>query len=243
MDQTAGLWSLAAMRRFNQIRDLAGPGLIKVSLATHRPGVKMNRLRKATHTPLARRLTGLTIKRRSPHGCRKPVPEPVLARAFSHPQGAGVIGPGAQRLLRSALVDALTRSTNGCDVIIARSDLVRLLGTAAIDLASRFASVLHVTGTLEEAIEHLESRLPSIAATEPEDQSPVLWLATPGVDADVVHQVMDSQLAADLIALFNGPWPYGPTHFIDTDGPRRPPTHDLQLLSRDKAIAKLRAVG
>lgn len=243
MDQAAGLWSLADMGRFNQVRDLAGPGLIKVSPATHRPGVKMNRLRKATHTPLARRLTRLTIKRRSPRECRKPGSEPVLARAFSHPQGAGVTGPGAQRLLRSALVDALTRSTNGCGVIIARSDLVRLLGTASVDLASRFASVLHVTGTLEEAIEHLESRLPSIAAAESEDQSPVLWLATPGVDADVVHQTLESQFPADLIALFNGPWPYGPTHFIDNDGPRRPPTHDLQLLSRDKAIAKLRAVG
>lgn len=203
----------------------------------------MNRLRNATHAPLVRRLTSITIKRRNVRECRRPVPEPFLARAFSHPQGAGVIGPGAQRLLRSVLVDALTGGTSGCDVVIARTDLERLLGAASVGLSSRFASVLHITGTLEEAIEHLESRPPRTATAGPEEQAPVLWLATPGVDADVVHQSLEGQRATDLITLFNGPWPYGPTHFIDTDGPRRPPDHDLPLLTRDQAIAKLRAFG
>ncbi|TDC91987.1 hypothetical protein [Actinomadura sp. 7K507] len=202
----------------------------------------MNRLRRATHAHLARRLTSLTVQRRNPRR-GKPVPEPVLARAFSHPQGAGVIGPGAQRLLRSVLVDALTARTQRCEVVIARDDLERLLGAASSRLPSRFASVLHVTGTLEDAIEHLESRPRHISATGPEKQFPILWLATPGADADVVHQTLESQPATDLVTLFNGPWPYGPTHFIDTDGPRRPPAHDLHLLTRDQAIVRLRALG
>lgn len=203
----------------------------------------MNRLRKATHSPLARRLTSLTVQRRNARSCGKPASEPILARAFSHPQGAGVIGPGAQRLLRTMLVDGLTGSADRCEVVIARADLERLLGAASSRLPSRFASVLHVPDTLEDAIEHLECRAPGIIAAVPEEQVPVLWLATPGADADVVHQTLESQSAIDLVTLFNGPWPYGPTHFIDTDGPRRPPDRDLHLLTRDQAIAELCALG
>ncbi|MFG2245764.1 hypothetical protein [Spirillospora sp. NPDC048823] len=171
-----------------------------------------------------------------PHN--EPSRDPFLARAFSHPMGAGVIGPGAQRLLRTVLVDTLTRSTAHCDVVIVRPDLERLLGAASSRLLSRLTSGLHITDTLEDAIEHLESRPPRIDAAGRVEQSPVLWLATPGADADVVHQTLEAQPPGELIALFNGPWPYGPTHFIDIDGPRRLPD-GLTLLTRDQAITTL----
>lgn len=202
----------------------------------------MNRLRKATHAPLARRLASLTVPRRNAHERGRHGAAFFLACAFSHPLGAGVIGPGAQRLLRTVLVDALTRTTEGCALVIARPDLERLLGTASSPLSSRFASVLHVTDTLEDAIEHLENRPPRITAAGLAELMPSLWLATPGPDADVVHQTLENQPAANLITLFNGPWPYGPTHFIDLDGPRRPPDHRLHMLTRDQAIAKLQAL-
>lgn len=203
----------------------------------------MNRLRKATHTSLGRRLTDLTVQRRDAHGRGKPGHKLFLARAFSHPQGAGVIGPGAQRLLRTVLVDALTHNTEGCGVVIARPDLEGLLGTASFRLSARYASVLHITGTLEDAIEHLESMPPRVTTAGLVEPIPTLWLATPGSDADVVHQTLENQVAADLVTLFMGPWPYGPTHFIEVDGPRRLPDHDLRLLTRDQAIARLHALG
>jgi hypothetical protein len=203
----------------------------------------MNRLRKATHSPLARQLTSLSVQLRNARSCDKPASEPILARPFSHPQGAGVIGPGALRLLRTMLVDGLTGSADRCEVVIARADLERLLGAASSQLPSHFAPVLHVPDTLEDAIEHLECRVPRIIAAVPKKQVPVLWLATPGADADVVQQTLESQSSTDLITLFNGPWPYGPTHFIDTDGPRRLPDRDLHLLTRDQAIAEVCALG
>ena len=201
----------------------------------------MNRLRQAAHTPLARRLASLTVQRRNVHTRRKPSFEPLLARAFSHPEGAGVIGPGAQRLLRTVLVNALTCGEGGCGVFIARRDLERLFGAASSRLSTRFAPVMHVTDTLEDAIERLESRPPHLTVAGLVSHKPTLWLATPGADADVVHQALENQPATDLVSLFNGPWPYGPTHFIDLDGPRRLPEHDLHLLNRDQAIAELHA--
>ena len=199
----------------------------------------MNRLR----TPLPRRLADLAGQRRSMRPRGAPFRAPSLARAFTHAQGAGVIGPGAQRLLRTVLVDTLTRNNAQCDVIATQPDLERLLGAASSRLPPRFASALHVTDTLEDAIEYLESKPQSSAAAGSAKQKTILWLATPGADADVVHQTLEAQPVADLIALFNGPWPYGPTHYIDIDGPRRLPDHNLTLLTRDQAITRLYALA
>lgn len=63
--------------------------------------------------------------------------------------------------------------------------------------------------------------------------------ADPGADADVIHQTLGVRSESSLIGLFTGPWPYGPTHFIDMDGPRQLPTQELKLLSRAQAIAAL----
>lgn len=205
----------------------------------------MNRLLKAAaHGSLARRLVAPTSQRRGTPLRGEPAPKSLLARAFSYPQGAGFIGPGAERLLRTVLVEALTRSTETVDVIMARPDLDELLGGALSELPlARFPSVLHVTETLEGAIEHLEGRAARISATGRVELSPTLWVATPGADADVVHQTLKQRPESELIGLFNGPWPYGPTHFIDINGPRRLPSQGFNLLSCDQAIARLDARG
>ncbi|MFA1546164.1 hypothetical protein [Actinomadura chokoriensis] len=137
------------------------------------------------------------------------------------------------------LVDTLARGAEGCDVVIARPDVERLFGAASSQLPS-YAAALHITDTLEDAIEHLEDRALRTAAAGLVEQLPVLWLAAPGDDADVVHQTLEGQASTELITLFNGPWPYGPTHFVSTDGPQHPPCHNLELLTRDQAIARLR---
>lgn len=203
----------------------------------------MNRLRKATHSPMIQWLIRLTTPGLNQCACGGSAPDPFLARAFSHPQGAGVIGPGAQRLLRTALVDALARGAEGCDVVIARPDLERLLGATFLQVPLHLAPVVHITDTLEDAIEHLESRASATTAAGMVEQPPVLWLATPGDDADVVHQTLEGQPSTEIIALFNGPWPYGPTHFVTPDGPQHPPCHNLDLLTRDQAVASLRTLS
>ncbi|MFD0692453.1 hypothetical protein [Actinomadura fibrosa] len=203
----------------------------------------MTRLFKTTPASVARRFTNLAVHRRLTHPCNEPDLKPLLARSYGHAQGTGVIGPGAQRLLRTMLVNALTPSTERCDVVVTRFYLERLLGAESARLSPRFAPTLGVTETFEDAIEHLERR-PSYGTTNGRfNQRPVLWLATPGADADVVTQALENRSAIDLIALFNGPWPYGPTQFIDHDGPRRLPEHTMRLLTRDQAVAKLHCLS
>ncbi|NDU73818.1 hypothetical protein GWI34_14395 [Actinomadura sp. DSM 109109] len=141
------------------------------------------------------------------------------------------------------LVDALARRAEGRDVVIARPDLERLLGAASHQISLRLAPVVHITDTLEDAIEHLENRASAGTASGVAKQTPVLWLATPGNDADVVHQTLEGQRSPDLIALFNGPWPFGPTHFVTNDGLQHPPCHNLDLLTRDQTIARLRTLS
>ena len=123
--------------------------------------------------------------------------EPFLARAFSHPQGAGVIGPGAQRLLRTLLVGTLSHSAKGCNVVTTWNAC-----SAPRPPGWPHASAPSCTSPAppEEAIEHLESRPPRISATGRVEQIPILWLATPGPDADVVHQTLETQAS-------NGPHP------------------------------------
>ncbi|NKZ03263.1 hypothetical protein [Actinomadura latina] len=165
-------------------------------------------------------------------------PQP-LAQSFMYPGGAGMIGPGAERLLRTVLVDALTNGSERLNVVIALSDLEQLLGDTSSLPSGRFASALHVAETLEDTIEHLESRHPRLGIAGTTPRPATLWLATPGPDADVVHQTLEHLPTASIIALFKGPWPYGPTHLIDTDGPRQLPARDLTLVSRNQAVASL----
>lgn len=162
-----------------------------------------------------------------------------LARVFSHPEGAGVIGPGAQHLLRAMLVDALVDGPEQINVIIAQPDLEQLLGDTSLVPPELLASTLHMSETLEDTIEHLENTHRRTGADDSSERPPILWLASPGPDADVVHQTTKNLAASNLIAFVHGPWPYGPTHLIDMDGPRQLPTRAIKMLSQNQAAARL----
>ncbi|KAB2388660.1 hypothetical protein [Actinomadura montaniterrae] len=162
-----------------------------------------------------------------------------LVRAFSHPEGSGVIGPGTQHLLRAMLVDALVDGLEQIDVVIAQPDLEQLLGDTSSVPPELLASTLHMFETLEDTIEHLENTHRRAGADEVSERPPILWLASPGPDADVVHQTLKNLATNNLIALVHGPWPYGPTHLIDMDGPRQLPTQNIRMLSRNQAAARL----
>ncbi|RAY15017.1 hypothetical protein DPM19_09710 [Actinomadura craniellae] len=161
-----------------------------------------------------------------------------LADDYGHPHGAGAIGPGADGLLRAVLVEALTTAPGPVEVLITHHDLEHLFGemTDRVPL-ERFHNSLRVTDTLENAVEHVEER----ANGTERQKTPILWMATPGADADVVHQTLESCPAALLTALFKGPWPYGPTHVIEENGPRPRPHQPVSLLSPRQAVARLHA--
>ena len=175
-------------------------------------------------------------------------PQP-LAHAFGGPEGTGLIGPGADDLLRAALTEALTLATSATQVITTRPDLDRLFtGAFNQSLIDSFGLRLHAAETLEDAIEHIELQDRIATAIDSDNDSPAespsyTWFATPGPDADVVHATLKHWHGTNIIALMSGAWPYGPTHFIDADGPRRIPDHNLHLLPRDQAIAKLHGIS
>ncbi|MFV2177630.1 hypothetical protein ACFHW2_14455 [Actinomadura sp. LOL_016] len=95
--------------------------------------------------------------------------------------------------------------------------------------------------TLEDAVEYVEARVVEAELRLIPDITPILWMATPAADADVVHQALNSRPAASTTGLFKGPWPYGPTHMIEEDGPRPRPRHPVHLLSPQQALARLHA--
>ncbi|MER6808141.1 hypothetical protein ABT299_02570 [Spirillospora sp. NPDC000708] len=166
---------------------------------------------------------------------------PLMARAFGHPQGVGLLGPGTDGLLRTLFVDAVVDRSRTTEVVLTHTDLERLF-PEDIDqfLVEHYDSGLNVTATLEDAIERLEDRAANWNSHETATRSPILWLAAPGEDADVVHDTLCSLDGADIIAIFRGAWPYGPTHLVDADGPRQVPSQ-LELLSASEAIGKLTA--
>ncbi|MDL4813204.1 hypothetical protein [Actinomadura opuntiae] len=168
----------------------------------------------------------------------------LLARTFGHAEGAGFIGPGAHDLLRAILTEALTTKTGVSWVIATKHDL-QSLGTDAFDDATldRFSSRLLVTETLEDTIERLEFEADVTRALDINKplttEASLLWFSSPGPDADVVHQTLDHWPGTSLTALIAGPWPYGPTHLIETDGPRPLPQHPVRMLSVQQAVAEL----
>ncbi|WP_165495464.1 hypothetical protein [Actinomadura roseirufa] len=159
-----------------------------------------------------------------------------MARIYSHPQGAGLIGADADGLLRATIVDALTTAGSRIEVVVPRADLDHLFGPALRNAQlQNLHPALHPTKTLEDSIEYLEGREGSTTA----EHTSFLWIASPGNDADVVHQALQHHPDDNLIALFRGAWPYGPTHLIDKN--RSGPLYgsQIELLSPGRAIAKL----
>ncbi|TDC17246.1 hypothetical protein [Actinomadura bangladeshensis] len=169
----------------------------------------------------------------------------ILARAFGHPDGAGFIGPGADALLRGLFTEALASQSEVAQVITTRTDLDRLFGDAFDESsASAHAPRLHIMDSLEDAIEHLELEAEMVkmisASSAASSNAPAfVWLATPGPDADVVHETLRHWPDKNLLALLSGPWPYGPTHLIEQTGPRPRPNSPLPLPTPQEAIKRL----
>jgi hypothetical protein len=156
---------------------------------------------------------------------------------FSHPHGAGVIGPGSDSLLRTVLVEALTVEPGWVEVLTTHHDLKRLFGEMTDRIPrKRFQWVLRVADSLEDTIEYIEGRASGAPGTPR-----VLWIVTTGADADVVHRTLESYPAAGLTGLFMGSWPYGPTHVIEEDGPRPRPRRPIRLLSPKQALDRMHA--
>jgi hypothetical protein len=176
------------------------------------------------------RLVAALRKRRS----RNPRP---LASAYSRPDGAGPIGPGADSLLRAVLVQALT-SPDPVEVLMTKHDLQRLFGERADRVPrDRLHDRLRVTDSLEDSVEYVEERAAGVSGG-----LPILWMVTPGADADVVRRALEGCPARLLTGLFRGPWPYGPTYLIEQDGPRpRTRRRPIRLLSPKQAVATLQA--
>ncbi|MFI0350946.1 hypothetical protein [Actinomadura sp. 9N407] len=163
-----------------------------------------------------------------------------LADDYSHPYGAGVIGPGADGLLRAVLVEALTVAPGSVEVLTTGHDLEHLFGEMVGRVPyERLRGILHVAGTVEETVEHVEDRVLGVELRFDLGRKPMLWTATPGADADVVHRTLNSCPAGLLTGLFSGPWPYGPTHLIEANGPRPRPRRPVRLLSPQQAVARL----
>ncbi|WP_433235910.1 hypothetical protein [Actinomadura nitritigenes] len=161
-----------------------------------------------------------------------------MARTFAFPQGAGLLGPGTDGLLRTVLIDAFDPGTEPAKVLLTRSHLEELLGDDVHERTfDQLGASLRVVETLEDAIEHLEERALWEVTGESAKLLPRLWLAAPGADADVVYRTLAS---LDIVGLFKDAWPYGPTYLIDADGPRQL-TSRISLSSAAEAISKLSA--
>ncbi|MFI0486784.1 hypothetical protein [Actinomadura sp. 9N215] len=173
-------------------------------------------------------------------------PAEPLARVFGHPQGAGFIGPGADGLLRTILTQALTSKIGVSWIIATRHDLNALWADALNDtVLTRFSARLHLAESLEDVIERLEFEADAIAALSIDHRPPtnpaILWLTSPGPDADVVHQTLQHWPNDNLIALIAGGWPHGPTHLIGHDGPQAFPPRPINLLTAHQAAKQLRS--
>jgi hypothetical protein len=144
------------------------------------------------------------------------------------------------------LTEALASKSEVAQVITTRADVGRLFGDAFDEsVTGVHASRLRIMDSLEDVIEHLEleaemNQMISADSTPPIDAPAILWLATPGPDADVVHDALRHWPDSRLIAFMYGPWPYGATHLIEETGPRPLPSDRISLPSREEAIKRLR---
>lgn len=172
-------------------------------------------------------------------------PDELLISLFGAPKGAGVIGPGAPGLERAALVEALTCKDGIAQVVIEDADFVRLVGHLADDDLGALGDRIYLAQALEDAIELIESKTKPEAAIETHDPSresaPIAWFASPGQDGDVVHEILRAGTNPNVVTLISGPWAYGPTHYIEVDGPRRLPRRPIELLSAQETITALRS--
>ncbi|GAA0241251.1 hypothetical protein GCM10009527_042300 [Actinomadura nitritigenes] len=142
------------------------------------------------------------------------------------------------------MVEALTCKDGIAQVVIEDADFIRLVGHLADDHLEALGDRIYLAEALEDAIELIESKTKPEAATEIHDLSrasaPIAWFASPGQDSDVVHEILQAGTNPNVVTLISGPWAYGPTHYIEVDGPRRLPRRPIELLSAQETIMALR---
>jgi DNA-binding SARP family transcriptional activator len=162
--------------------------------------------------------------------------------------GVGVTGPGAHAAARGVLAAVLSAGgpwapSDEATITTTATDLATLLGP---DAADRYPlDRLHVAGSVEDALTHLERQLLRRArlATDHETSDlttlhrddadhplpPIVFLATapegPIATALAAILAVGSRLAIAGVLL--GPWPTGATWHVNADGTTRPdPTAD-----------------
>ncbi|GAA2160215.1 hypothetical protein [Actinomadura napierensis] len=192
------------------------------------------------------------VERRFAHEHKKPSTDSegrddLLINLFGAPHGAGLIGPGAAGLQRAALIEAFACEDGISQIVIDDANLVRLFGHLIDDdLGEALGDRLYLTDLLENAIEYIESetkRVPASETSAPDQETaPIAWFAAPGHDADVVLQLLRTWRMPNVVALISGPWAYGPTHYIEVDGPRKLPHRPMTLPTPAQATEALRGV-
>ncbi|MFG2006186.1 hypothetical protein ACGFNU_44260 [Spirillospora sp. NPDC048911] len=146
---------------------------------------------------------------------------------IARPVHSGIVGAYANEWLRAAFVEALLSDERLPDIVTTHHDLdMMFCGQFGRVLLNHFGERLHVFEALEDAIEHLETRADDIRSGQ--GGPTIVWFATPGNDADVVHQTIEYWAGLELIALLRGPWLYGPNRHPQ---PSHRPTHRTQLFT------------
>ncbi|GAA1579311.1 hypothetical protein GCM10009678_72480 [Actinomadura kijaniata] len=168
--------------------------------------------------------------RSTSHALRRTYPGPTdqrLLRDIARPVHSGIAGAFANDWLRAAFVEALVSDERLPDVITTRHDLdLMFCGQSSQVIAHGFNERLHVFEALEEVVEHLEAKADDIRSGQAAPTT--VWFATPGDDADVIHQTIEYWAGLDLIALFHGNWSHGPNRHPQ---PAHRPTLHAQLFT------------
>ncbi|MFD0690953.1 hypothetical protein [Actinomadura fibrosa] len=198
--------------------------------------------------PSSRKISGhlrVLIQRRLAHGLGRPgTAKDLLCELFGAPQGAGLIGPGADALGRTALTELFTRDPGTAEVVIEKQFFERLFCEAFAEARRAAGTRLRTFQLLEDAVEYIESEtepVPNGGLVPAVRSSAIIWFVAPGQHTDVVHQVLRHRRSPQVTALVWGAWAYGPTHYIGAGGAQELPPRPIELLTAQQAAAELRA--
>ncbi|MFM9442582.1 BTAD domain-containing putative transcriptional regulator [Streptomyces acidiscabies] len=125
-------------------------------------------------------------------------------------RGIGLIGPGAPDAARALLVAALAEPAT--EFIIPALDIEPLLG----DLTTH-PTTLHITDTLDAALDLMEAELLTRTHTTPDHD--LILIATPAAHTEPrLQAILDNGSTLHLAGILLGPWPPGGTAHLHPDG-------------------------
>ncbi|PWG13302.1 hypothetical protein DF268_11525 [Streptomyces sp. V2] len=134
----------------------------------------------------------------------------ALALDLARTRGIGLIGPGAPDAARALLVAALAEPAT--ELVIPAPDIEPLLG----DLTTH-PTTLHVTATLDAALDLLEAELLTRTHTTPDHD--LILIATPQPHTEHrLQAILDNGSTLRLAGILLGPWPPGGTAHLHPDG-------------------------